>query len=984
MNSLSSSSVAAALGLQRVVGDGQALSGSKDPVCESPPEADSHVAGGTGNRGSVVPLPSSFLPPPSAFRGDGVAVHYFQGPQGVEELGKARQEINRLFLDLLRVHPVPVGGATQSLRPYFEGQLDPYHERWDLVTGLLQGAFPPVDAESVAWLGRIPEGNGRVGALYLVVRYLDIMENGFLYHGTSINNIESIMRHGLNMQQVPPANQELAIVLTVHRRHGGQTERYIDNISFAGTPNVAIGYAVSGPEHLRLTLGLAEELLALPADHFRTGGPSPEERRALQGFIDRWSGFFKTHEPALVAVPLKSVLPHIDMHRNNRDYRVFLESPLAFARIVEGNWGSDREFETVHQIEGRIHHWMGHFFLDTHTYPREPYPPQDIYAFVHTGDEWRSAGLTSSEVSADPALFKASLERTAPLLKDIKSEAIYDEPDPDFAGMGRNTAAFNGELEGLVRQKYLMSKVGENARGDGVGVLGVSDILSFDTTLPLVHRVIKRVYSELNFPDNAEKILERARRVNRDYWYIQNVERLARFYDPSVGVKIIPLEGDLISQWKDELLKDKELVESAREPNAGEEEVIKSAVHMVLKFHDEIQREYGLNLGDPSRVKVKFADAKRVSGSVSRPRADRTTAARAVWGSDTIVVTDEPLPVQTVTGLIVHELLHFVFPAPTVSPRLEEGMIQYLTEHILLEEGLVFPEASYRFEMMDAKELFTHLGEKVGLRLLAGEDVSRELGVDNMGVFHFLSRGAAPGWLFTALLSKIGNRRDVKEFILTRVMDKELLRYLYVKRTEADEKGKRDLEEAIERIDARLQNQWIMNQELVRDIRGDGLLDAGTVVASVGDLVTKNTVATEDYRLQVDDSAVEAPLVVAYYEGDLNLPSYEGVVAVRLLAPGEGKTGLAGGGVVIAWEDWGAGVAQLEKIAGIVQVFGFKLDVLIKTASIQDVVPRIGSSVAVFYQKVTDSLEGIRAFTQRFKEGHKRRMLEQILYDIAA
>jgi len=321
--------------------------------------------------------------------------------------------------------------AFELLKAYVETRAGPYQENWvDFINALKQ--LEIIDEEAVTWLKEIKNRQDQMRALYVTSKYIEIMEFGCLFHGTSTNNFADIQANGMRI--IP--DTDFNTIYDIYERVGGMSgiRRIPKDLCFTYNPHVALGYGYKAPEAFRLTLGVAQDLLDTDPRRFRDGiGPTPGERQTLQRIVSKWRPYYDSHKTMFLAVPLKVMIEKGCIDEEQHDYG-FLESPEEFFKGLEflkKLYTESLDFNNTEGIDNAVNRLMNSTFGDTHT-KTDPvtqlhYAPEDVYVYLKNGDEWSLVRMSDANGLEQDILRTGDELRT--LRDEIEAESEHQRQD---------------------------------------------------------------------------------------------------------------------------------------------------------------------------------------------------------------------------------------------------------------------------------------------------------------------------------------------------------------------------------------------------------------------------------------------------------------------------------------------------------------------------------------------------------------------------
>ena len=424
-----------------------------------------------------------------------------------------------------------------------------YGEQWSEVIDTLREAGL-ITSDTAGWLGSLDDEVVRRTMFYVTVRYLDIMEHEVLFHGTSLHNIDSIKKHGLHPEHVPPGKEELQRVFGIVGKALGE-DRAMEitegQLSFEYDLSLANFYfAILGPEMLRRAIGDLQEIKKL-------GFPEIDEadRKFIEYFLEHWNdGYLSSNQPCLLAVPFKTIVQFMDLEQDayQRDRTRFLKRPHEFFNDVillylfpwetwvgEGTLLPFR-LPALDKIETAMHEQMAVTFHDVHTYSRPNYDLGDIYVVTGKRDALNLVPLKQVEID--------ELERTAVVLREVNQECQEKQGEVFNRSFSSQEALdFCAELHSIAREAIAKSNY---ERTDGLSGARFSEQVEF-----VEDKLVREPIEDENLT------LDQVEQIERDRQQIE--AELTRHYGdaeaffgegPRDGIRIIATtdeEGELIA-----------------------------------------------------------------------------------------------------------------------------------------------------------------------------------------------------------------------------------------------------------------------------------------------------------------------------------------------------------------------------------------------------------------------------------------------------
>ncbi len=163
----------------------------------------------------------------------------------------------------------------------------------------------------------------------------EVIERGWLYHGTSLNNLESIRTWGLDADHKPFDTQEIDAFFRLHQKYFNLQDPYKSTrqneiISLSYDRSLAEDFSAKPPEIIDILLRESERMIAETNPGSLSNRISDSERQWLIRLHAKYAAWAETHQPLVVAIPLEEGITRALLYRGHRDlllnYRMSAET----------------------------------------------------------------------------------------------------------------------------------------------------------------------------------------------------------------------------------------------------------------------------------------------------------------------------------------------------------------------------------------------------------------------------------------------------------------------------------------------------------------------------------------------------------------------------------------------------------------------------------------------------------------------------------
>lgn len=152
----------------------------------------------------------------------------------------------------------------------------------------------------------------------------EVIERGWLYHGTSLNNLESIQTWGLDADHKPFDTQEVDTFFRLHQKYFNLQDPYKSTrqneiISLSYNRSLAEVFSAKPPEVIDILLRESERMIVETNPENPSNIISDSERQWLIQLHAKYAAWAETHQPLVVAIPLKEGIERALFYRRPSD-----------------------------------------------------------------------------------------------------------------------------------------------------------------------------------------------------------------------------------------------------------------------------------------------------------------------------------------------------------------------------------------------------------------------------------------------------------------------------------------------------------------------------------------------------------------------------------------------------------------------------------------------------------------------------------------